>query len=133
MRRCESGQSLVEVALALPILLVALLGVIEIGRAWSYDLVLQNAAREGAAYASRTRGADPVDVARRVCDETGWSTTGSCPGLTVTLLQDDDIATVDASYALPLITGSMSRVIGGSTLSIHASTTFPVVRSGVGP
>jgi Flp pilus assembly protein TadG len=114
-------------------LLVALLGVLEIGRAWSYDLVLQNAAREGAAYASRTRTATASAVTQRVCDETGWSSAGSCTGLTVEFSSDGDLAAVDATYTLPLITGSMARVVGVSTLTLHAASRFPVMRSSVSP
>jgi Flp pilus assembly protein TadG len=49
----QSGQSLVEVALALPVLLLLLVGIIEIGRFAYYSIVVANAARAGAQYAAQ--------------------------------------------------------------------------------
>jgi Flp pilus assembly protein TadG len=48
--RRETGQSLVEVALMLPLLLLLLVGVIEIGRYAYIGILVGNAARAGAAY-----------------------------------------------------------------------------------
>lgn len=45
------GQSLVEMAIALPILLVLLIGLVEMARAWNVRQVMTNAAREGARQA----------------------------------------------------------------------------------
>lgn len=50
-RRRESGQSLVELAIVLPILLALVVGIFEFGRAWNVYQVLTNAAREGARQA----------------------------------------------------------------------------------
>lgn len=53
-RRCsESGQSLLEFALMLPVLVLLLLGVIEIGRYAYLAILVGNAARAGAAYGAR--------------------------------------------------------------------------------
>lgn len=46
--RRDGGQSLVELAIVLPILLALLVGIFEMGRAWNVYQVLTNAAREGA-------------------------------------------------------------------------------------
>lgn len=50
----ESGQSLVEVALILPFVLLLLMGVIEIGRYAYIGILVGNAARAGAAYGSQS-------------------------------------------------------------------------------
>ncbi len=47
-RRQDSGQALVELALALPLLLLILVGIFEFARAYSIKQSLVNAAREGA-------------------------------------------------------------------------------------
>ena len=47
------GQSLLEFALALPVLLILFLGLIEVALALRAQLVLTNANREAARYASR--------------------------------------------------------------------------------
>ena len=44
------GQSLVEFALLLPLLLLLVIGAMDIGRIFYYKMVLTNAAREGANY-----------------------------------------------------------------------------------
>jgi Flp pilus assembly protein TadG len=49
----ESGQSLVELALVLPILLLLLVGTIEIGRFAYYSILVANAARAGAQYGAQ--------------------------------------------------------------------------------
>jgi Flp pilus assembly protein TadG len=47
-RSCEAGQSLVEFALVLPLLLLLLLGIIQFGAAFNALIVLNAAAQEGA-------------------------------------------------------------------------------------
>jgi hypothetical protein len=51
LRRTDEGQSLVEFAILLPILLGVVIGIFEFGRAWNVDQVLTNAGREGARLA----------------------------------------------------------------------------------
>lgn len=47
----DTGQSLAEFALLLPILMGVVIGIFEFGRAWNVDQVLTNAGREGARLA----------------------------------------------------------------------------------
>jgi Flp pilus assembly protein TadG len=51
--RAEGGQSLLELALVLPMLLLLLVGTIEIGRLAYYSIVVANAARAGAQYGAQ--------------------------------------------------------------------------------
>ena len=53
MLRSERGQSLVELALVLPLLILLLAGVADLGRAFFSYIQITNAAREGARAASR--------------------------------------------------------------------------------
>ena len=48
--REERGQSLVEIAIFLPVLLIILAGIVEVGHALTAYLVIANAAREGARF-----------------------------------------------------------------------------------
>jgi len=50
MYKREQGQSLVEFALSLTVLLVIFLGVFDLGRVFNSVMVITNAAREGAYY-----------------------------------------------------------------------------------
>lgn len=47
----DTGQSLAEFAILLPILMGVVIGIFEFGRAWNVDQVLTNAGREGARLA----------------------------------------------------------------------------------
>ena len=71
----ERGQSLVELAFVLPLLLLLLVGIIEIGRFAFYSILVANAARAGAQY-----GAQSLATAG---DTTGISTAGTndAPGI----------------------------------------------------
>ena len=60
IRSVECGQTLVEVALILPIFLVLLFGIIEIGRAWSAQQSVTIAAREGARILVMPYGPEPT-------------------------------------------------------------------------
>src|SRR5512138_2057468 len=51
-RRSERGQSMVEMALMMTILLVVLSAVIDLGRGFFSFIAIQNAAAEGALYAA---------------------------------------------------------------------------------
>lgn len=57
-RRSQRGQSLVEFALILPILLIILLGLLDLGRLWYAYVAVTDAAAEGATYAAL----DPSDM-----------------------------------------------------------------------
>lgn len=48
----RNGQALVEMAFILPILLLILMGIVEFGRIFNAYLIVTNASREGARYAS---------------------------------------------------------------------------------
>jgi hypothetical protein len=52
-QRGEDGSQLVEMALVLFLLLLLLAGVVDVGRAFHHYMIITNASREGARYASR--------------------------------------------------------------------------------
>jgi Flp pilus assembly protein TadG len=54
LRNRESGQALVELGLLLPMLVLLLLGVIELGRYSYVGILVANAARAGTAYGTQT-------------------------------------------------------------------------------
>ena len=60
--RGEAGQSLAELAIALPILMAIVIGIFEFGRAWNVRQTVTHAAREAARLAViRTSTSDAVD------------------------------------------------------------------------
>ena len=64
----EKGQSMVELAILLPILLIILLGIIDFGRVFFAYVTITNAAREGARYGSLHVFEDVI-IEQRVIDE----------------------------------------------------------------
>ena len=68
MLRSERGQSLVELALVMPLLILLLTGIADLGRAFYSYIQITNAAREGARAASRLScysGTSAVDITQR--------------------------------------------------------------------
>jgi len=97
----QSGQSLIEVALLTPLLLLLLLGVIDLGR-YAYDAILVgNAARAAVAYGARdgTAAVDLTAITAAACQDFAGS--NAC-GLTVTkayLCQCDNGGTIGAGIS----------------------------------
>lgn len=68
------GQSLVELAIILPILLIILLGIIDFGRVFYAYVTITNASREGARYGSLHVFEDAA-IEQRVIDEAATTVT----------------------------------------------------------
>ncbi|MGH7550925.1 MAG: TadE/TadG family type IV pilus assembly protein [Gemmatimonadota bacterium] len=74
----ERGQSLVEFAIALPILMAIVIGIFEFGMAWNQRQVITNAAREGAR-AGVIPNRPPQDVTNAI--NTYLTSAGLDPGI----------------------------------------------------
>lgn len=70
----DRGQSLVELALMLPLLLLIVLGLVDVGRVYAAKAGTMNAAREAALYAAR----DPSAPALNVTLPDGTAVRGIC-------------------------------------------------------
>ena len=127
----ERGQSAVELALGLLVLLLVLMGCLDLGRAFSAWMSVGSASREGARYAStHPSSADLAGIKSRVRQR------AASAGIT---LQDNQInvsglggaagepVTVTVSFALPLVSGFL---LGGHTVTVHASTVMAIVSGG---
>lgn len=132
----ERGQSLIEVALSLPLLLLIVIGLADFGRAYYYSIALTNAAREGAAYAARTEGATSSGVAQVACDETGLvAYNAACPAAFQVQYTAPASATWDATYQvtvtyqLELISSYLvNRIFQANPVTLRASASFPLLR-----
>lgn len=128
----ERGQSMVEFALMLVILLTILMGVLDLGRAYFAYIALQDAVAEGAAYAAvnptcLTPGpgacADPDNVIWRTHNESpaGMVTSSS---MQVQVLAADltpgSTVTVSATYTQTLLTFVISSIVGSNQLPLQA-------------
>lgn len=143
--RSDEGQSLVELALALPVLLLLLLGLADFGRAFYYTSIISNAARAGAAYLSQNPAAGQLpstnanSVKSKVCNETGlfaYNDPANC-SLTVkppaaadfTGYGSGEDAVVSVTYDFRLISAYLvGRVVSTDPLPIRAQATYPGLR-----
>ncbi len=138
----DAGQSLVEVALALPLLLLILVGLADLGRAFYYTTAVASAARQGAAYVAATASPIPATLKSKACAATGFDPSGNCGAA----LSATDITppggpgcdggtppgsvAVQVSYDLQLISGYLvSRIFPSQTLTLRACATYPSLRS----
>ncbi|TMC72973.1 MAG: hypothetical protein E6J13_04260 [Chloroflexi bacterium] len=128
----QAGQSLIEIALALPILLILLLGLVDGARAYYYAGIVASGAREGVVFAARNGSATIAQVTQRTCDATGLTSFGtSCPGLTVTCDSTNGDATVHVRYSFSLITASVAdAAFKVNPISIRAEARFPMMSEG---
>ena len=126
----ELGQSLVEFALMMPFLLVILLGVADLGRAFYYTSAIANAARAGAAYAAANGpSTSAASVAAKACNETGfvaYSASPACPGLDATTAFGAGRVTVTVTYDFNFLSAFLvNRIFDVNPLPLRASATFP--------
>jgi Flp pilus assembly protein TadG len=68
LRRQEQGGVALEFAILLPVFLMLVFGVIDLGHAWYIRQVVTNASREGARYATRYTGSPANAITPSVSD-----------------------------------------------------------------
>jgi Flp pilus assembly protein TadG len=141
-RRRSRGQSMVELALAIPLLLWLLCGLLDLGRAYYYAVTVTDAARDGArmlvtssagvgpgaaAGCSAVRaavvnlGSSPTCPTTSTSPAAGQVLVGiSCPdaGPCVGPSHDQPV-TVDVYYGFPLLTPLISSLVPGGVIALH--------------
>jgi hypothetical protein len=135
------GQTLVETALVLPILLILLVMAIDFGRVFFGWVTLNQAARIGANFASTHPDMldDPDEQDRYLAlierdvqaincelddpEDPVYTTPAGAPAAQPVM---GDYATVRLTCAFTLITPLAGHILGNGTLDVAAETTFPV-------
>jgi Flp pilus assembly protein TadG len=117
LMKSQKGQSLVEFALVLPLLVLLLFGIIDFGRIFHAYLTLDHAGREAARIASI--GKNDTDVRQAAVDDaisigltegrvdvspTGTRTSGTKVSITIT-------------YPIDFLTPVIGEIVGSITLS----------------
>ena len=132
--RDSHGQSMVEIALALPILLLLVLGIADLGRFAYYAISVQHAARDAAEYAAKnpTLGTN-ASVRLRVCGELSLAAP-TCTGLrkvecsrgveTCDTGKAAPTVRVSVQVDLPLLTGVIANRFGMNAIPLHGESTF---------
>ena len=151
--RAETGQSLVEFTLMMVFLVVLLMGVLDLARAYFTYLALKDAAAEGAYFGSaypQCVDADGLDV-----DGDGFEDDGAgCAGdhnvlhrvthsavqgglvdwtsadisTTVPVLETGEVLTVTVSYQYELITPFVGTIANGQVLTLTATSAATIIR-----
>lgn len=124
----EKGQSLVEAALALPLVIMLMLGMLDLGRAFFILVELNDAADEGAVYAALDYS-DTTGIQARAIDAVSL----------VTLSADDVVptgppssavgqpVTVTVSTSMMIFTPFVGEFVGGDTLLLQGRATHPIM------
>ena len=120
LRRNEAGQSMVEMALVLPILLILIGGIVDFGWLFYNQLSLTNAAREGARYAAihYTDAGEWKQDAIKIMDNT-YVGVGTAMAEVENPKDSQIRATMSAN--VPILTGVASTILNKSTLQMTGS------------
>jgi Flp pilus assembly protein TadG len=135
----EKGQSLVELALILPLLLILLAGVVDVARLYYIYVVLTDAASEGVAYAAINPPADPVDPVDPDTSEIYARTLSACTGVgdgvqsvaidcpTCPDVASGDAITVTVSYRYAVMTPFLNVMFDEGMIELEAKATEAVI------
>jgi Flp pilus assembly protein TadG len=120
-REGSRGQELVEYALALPIFLMIVMGIVDLGRVVYYNSAIHNSVREGARYGI-IYPADWVGIEAAVRN----TAIGLNPlDLTVTVSQPDpDSIQVMATYQFTAITPIVANWVGANEWTLGSTSTM---------
>jgi len=126
----QGGQSLLETALALPVVLLVLLGIFDLSRAVYYQSVIANGAREGARYGSvPSHEGDQAGV----INAAQATMVGLEPGnvqIVVNWLEEEmeaEIIQVQVRYRMTVITPLIADVVGdGGQLNLVSESTMRI-------
>jgi Flp pilus assembly protein TadG len=126
----DRGQGLIEFALTVPLLLLLLIGVVDLGRGFYHAIGISSATRTAALSASRDPqgSVSQAAVRQKVCNETGWvafGDAGACSSLTalqVTCTVAGGVVTVGATYRYPLVSFYLAPFLGNPAATSVATT-----------
>lgn len=123
-RKYRNGQSMVEFALILPILILLVLGIVEFGLMFNSYLTVQNVSREGARLAI-VGGTDTEIRAHMVSISPNLTPVNL--SVTITPIQGSRTSgasvTVQANYTYPLTVPIIKNLLK-NTISLKAQTTM---------
>jgi Flp pilus assembly protein TadG len=122
--RPNRGQALVEFAIALPILILLMAGILELGRGYAYAGAASDAARDGARYVAgkttTTNGPGLGNMCSLVRSDLATSTTNvTCPRL----INHPPPFTTPADYPKPTGGQAIVAVYCGTSLNCMGSVT----------
>jgi len=121
----EKGQSLVEFALVVPLLLLLVIGIAEFGRAWMARNVLTGAAREAVRAVVVTPYNETTARNRGLAILAAAKLTGGAITFDSTTETDGTVTRrATASYELPLVLVGFIPGLDTTTISLSSTTTM---------
>ena len=133
-RKTEKGQSLLEFALIVPILLIILAGVLDLGRLYYAYVAVTDAAAEGASYAAiHPQAYERAEVLQRAQEASG-----ALVQIDPTMVQVDCPAvaagapiTVTVSYSFTVATPLLNVIVPSGELRLRAVASEPILAGGL--
>ena len=133
-RKGEKGQSLLEFALIVPILLIILAGVLDLGRLYYTYVSITDAAAEGASYAAiHPQANERAEVLQRAQEASG-----ALVQIDPTMVQVDCPAvaagapiTVTVSYSFTVATPLLNVMVPSGELRLRAVATESILAGGL--
>lgn len=119
----QTGQAMVELALIVPLICLLILAIVDFGRIYSTQLVLNHAVRSGARAAAvldittyNTNTLIKNQIGSVVNNDAQFISVDTVHNLTVTGLpwSTGTNITVDATYSVPLTAPIVTQIYGGS-------------------
>jgi Flp pilus assembly protein TadG len=129
----ERGQSLVEFAISLTLILLLLAGAVDFGMAFFSFIALRDAAQEGALYGSMSPSDTAGIIARvrnasnRPVDLSDTSTVQVTPQIIGQPCEGGGIQ-VTVVYSYPISMPFISAILGRNTIPIRASVTDTILQ-----
>jgi Flp pilus assembly protein TadG len=129
----QAGQSMIEFAFTLVIILILLVGVVDLGRAIFTYLALRDAAQEGASFASYNPS-DTTGITARVCNSSNMvSDLCTSPGINTQInvlgsaCSGNGIQVRVSFNNFTLVTPFLGAIVGSQTIPISASVTDTIL------
>lgn len=123
--KAERGQSLLELAILFPVLLLILLGILDVGRLYMTMVAIHDAAAEGASYAASHPS--QTDQIQQRAAESSTALTTIDPLLVVVTYGDSltsgQPVTVTVNYDYDLLTPVLSAIVPSGTLRVRGIDT----------
>lgn len=128
IRKNEKGQSLVEFALVVPLLLLLVIGIAEFGRAWMTKNILTGAAREAvrilAVKPPWPGGMTPLNRAQNILGSSGII----IPDNNIIIVNDNSVeyspVSVTVNYAFPVAIVGFIPGLDCTTIPLSSTTTM---------
>lgn len=131
----QKGQSLVEVAIAMPLLILILMGILDLGRAYFTYVALADAAAEGAQYAAMNPR-DPARITGRTQDSisNGLGVFNPDPDAATVSIDYVDLSsgspiTVTIEYEYQILTPFMNRFVPDGVINMKAAVSQSIINN----